>query len=252
MKVKFTQNAIFTFILAVLILTIFTACSREQPVSSNPSMSVCSSTDSIHLQTTSFSSNTNNSSTSQSSKEAQSVTTLKPFDSKELKFIGMTIEECDALFGKPLEVTQEVEHEFISGYDEEIYMTRKYQNVTCKFDKYTRHIGDIPEIILDTMEVLKPGYSPLRGIKVGDSLESVLAKFPDENRDIYKDTDGKTNIKPLYGTCKWEQSYGRITYYEQPSDNYLVWAKFSDGWWILSLGIDSNNCVGYIRVNRTA
>ncbi len=107
---------------------------------------------------------------------------------KDFKFISMTLEEADALFGEVLK-TEETELDYLHVLD----IRRDYKDVYCHFYKSLDNPSE--PALLALIRISSPEYSPIRDIRVGDSVESVLAKFPDENHEII---DGEIAVKCLY------------------------------------------------------
>jgi hypothetical protein len=95
------------------------------------------------------------------------------------------------------------------------------------------------------MDVKTSDYSPFRGIRVGDTLESVIAKFPDAGGEIYEQS-GET-VKPLYGVYGQFFTYGCIIY----KDTHPVRVEVCDPEWRVLFILDDNQCVSNIQIKET-
>jgi hypothetical protein len=93
----------------------------------------------------------------------------EPLDlATDLIYLNMTMEEADELFGEPLSV---LGNDDGSGYGEGKYL-RTYENAGCVFG--TDENGNT---YLFSFMIYSKGYAPVRGIEVGDSLETVLSRI---------------------------------------------------------------------------
>ena len=157
----------------------------------------------------------------------------------DVSHLKMSIEESDALFGTPVNLSTYLEYVDYGA----TYMVRTYENAVCEFVMPEENSGDSP--FLRKLTVSAAGYTFCRDIKVGDSMESVLAKFPDENRAKYKNNGyDETYIKPLYGYVAHMNVYGCIVY--QTENGAATEIKFSNSQktvWMFFLYLDSSGRV---------
>ena len=148
----------------------------------------------------------------------------------------MTTEEADTLFGEPLEV-----------FDEESAWgpawIRKYQIAECTFLK------DKP-FVLASMLIVSPGYAPVREIQVGDTLESVIAKFPENKIDM---RTWPQDLKPLYGKYNEAnislETCGYIQYENDQPTKLCFFDSTLPQRWKMVLDLDNNLCVSKIWVS---
>ena len=148
----------------------------------------------------------------------------------------MTTEEADALFGEPLEVLDEE-----SAWGPA--MIRKYQVAECTFLKDKQSV-------LASMFIVSPGYAPVREIQVGDTLESVIVKFPEDKIDT---KTWPQDLKPLYGKYNEAnislETCGYVQYKnDQPTQLCFFDSTFPQ-WWRMVLDLDNNLCVSRIWVS---
>jgi hypothetical protein len=137
--------------------------------------------------------------------------------------------EMKITFGSPIEITQ-TEH-YAGEVTPDIMMARKYTDTTVWF-YYPGGING--KYRFDHIETKNTSINFIRNIKIGDSLVSVLSKFPNENRRITSKYGEK--IKPLYGEPVHLSNYGRITY---PDDKTIsVW--YADSWNIFKFEFNNN------------
>ena len=150
----------------------------------------------------------------------------------------MTTDEADALFGKPLEVLDEESAWGAAGI-------RKYQIAECTFLK-DKPIG------LASMLIVSPGYAPVREIQVGDTLESVIAKFPEDKIDT---ETWPQDLKPLYGKYNEANISLETCGYVQYDNDQPTQLCFFDSTlpqrWKMVLDLDNNLCVSRIWVSMT-
>ncbi len=164
---------------------------------------------------------------------------LEPFDEQELTDITMSMEEYDVLFGKPVNIIKTP-----TGYDS-VVITRTYNKAVCEFISYLSN-GEVTKTELWGMDVTSPDYSALRGIHVGDSLDSVIAKFPDAGGETYEQS-GKT-VRPLYGVYGEWFTYGCVI----SQNNQPIRVELCDPEWRVMILLDDYQCVSSIRLKETA
>lgn len=97
---------------------------------------------------------------------------VRPFDAeRDFEWLNLTIEQADELFGEPSE-NDDVQ-------DWAGFVTREYSDVQIIFSTYAYSEGRPLSLTVNGGD-----FSPIRGIRIGDSLESALALFPDEGREV--------------------------------------------------------------------
>lgn len=155
-----------------------------------------------------------------------------PFFTREI--IGftsdLTIEKADTLFGPVVDVEMVPE----TGGRIDVTMKRKYADTVVSF-YYPEGAGKSYSFC--SIEITRPDFSFIRGIKVGDSLESAIAKFPDEKNESKTGDNGK--IQTLYGKAVYTEVAGYIWYDENGLKN--IW--YSDGGLIFKLEFDTTDHV---------
>jgi hypothetical protein len=117
-------------------------------------------------------------------------------------FLHMSAENADNWFGEPLSV----EESDSSGAN---LMYRIYEGISCVFE-----INEDGNSRLINLWVLFPGYAPVMGIDIGDSLESVLSKIAlGENDSITYNVEMYRYelLDTYFGTAvsfsNWDESY---------------------------------------------
>ncbi|WP_368294527.1 hypothetical protein [Dehalobacter sp. TBBPA1] len=155
-----------------------------------------------------------------------------PFFTREIIgfTLDLTIEKADILFGPAVDV------EMVPETDGRIDVTmkRNYADTVVSF-YYPEGAGK--NDIFCSIETTRPDYSFIRGIKVGDSLESAIAKFPDERSK--RKTVNNNKIQTLYGKAVYTEVAGYIWYDENGLKN--IW--YSDGGLIFKLEFDTTDHV---------
>jgi len=161
-------------------------------------------------------------------------TTPKPLSlENDFIYLNITPEEADELFGELLST------DFSDGSGAGLFY-RIYQNVSCTF-----MFGEDGEIRLINLWLLAPGYAPIRGIEVGDLLESVLSKIAlDENDSItynnemyyYVLSDDMTFFTNTYDTY-----IGTTVSFNNWGDSYTVKGA-------MEIDFDENDEVYLIRI----
>ncbi|AFV01719.1 hypothetical protein UNSWDHB_2951 [Dehalobacter sp. UNSWDHB] len=164
-----------------------------------------------------------------------------PFFTREI--IGfpldLTIEQADKLFGHLLDAETLPEH----GDSIEVIMTRKYADTKVSF-YYPE--GEGKNYFFLSIETAHPGLSFVRGIQVGDSLESVISKLPNEkNESKIGDND---KIQTLYGKVQHLDIYGYIWFGKNGLKN--IW--YSDGEKIFKLEFDATDHVSKIILSNAS
>lgn len=123
----------------------------------------------------------------------------------------LSIQEMDHVFGEPLEIIE------LPGYDDaeetEKIVARSYAANT----RIVLHYSDWPNEVFRVVSggTSNPQIVFLRGIKIGDSLSSIIDKFPEEGNEIIDDCLGR--VRYLYEGC----SKGYIYYDENDNIIYL-------------------------------
>lgn len=156
------------------------------------------------------------------------------FSSDELAgYAALTMEDCDRLFGEP------------KINEEQTSVIRRYaeQGVTCIFARY-RLADAPPEIYLKTIVTSASEPAILRGIRVGDSLSSVLAKFADEKADPYTAGSSET-VRPLYGKYGETKQYAHLSI----QGTWFSYLQLSDGHWFINITF-KEKVVQYIRATK--
>lgn len=175
---------------ALCILTL-SACDRTGPVPPSPSQQL------VSPSSDNFPSPSQTDTPSSSVSPAPSME-RKQFSSKEFSLLSLSIEDADAMFGTP-RIKEEIIHEASEqGYDYEYDIIRTYDAAVFRFTCYERRKGDTPNVSIQHIIISTPDCSLYRNIKVGDTLESALSHFPDENSTVYT-TDTGENARLLYG-----------------------------------------------------
>lgn len=164
-----------------------------------------------------------------------------PFFTREI--VGfpfdLTIEESDRLFGQLIEVKTAPMHQG----DPPVIMDRYYSDTKVSF--YFPE-GEGKAAFFFSIETAHPDLGFIRDIQVGDSLESVIAKFPDEKNPIKVWYQDKTQT--LYGQAAHLQTYGRIQFEENGLKN--IW--YSDGGRIFKLEFDTTNHVSKMTLSNAS
>ncbi len=155
-----------------------------------------------------------------------------PFFTREI--IGFTsdliIEKADTLFGPAMDVEMVSE----TGERIDVTMKRKYADTIVSF-YYPEGAGK--KYSFCNIETTRPDFSFIRGIQVGDSLESATSKFPDEKNETK--TGDNDKIQTLYGKAVYTEVAGYIWY----DENGLKYIWYSDGGLIFKLEFDATDHV---------
>lgn len=161
-------------------------------------------------------------------KARQAMYTL-PFNTREINGFpfDLSIEKADELFGNLLSVELVPEHE----NSVESFMTRKYTDTIASFYFPEGESGDCQFFSIETA---CPNICFVRNIRVGDSLKSVISKFPIEKNKIRTQDD---DINLFYGELMHLETYGRITCEENGTKN--IW--YADGYILFKLEFDSRD-----------
>lgn len=132
-----------------------------------------------------------------SNDKANEVLKNMPYNSYEPQLMNylqtMTLADIDGMWGKPAEIVQRPAADGAS--DGEIIETRTYSTGTRVILEYSSWPNGNPAI--KSCETTDPNIEFLRGIKIGDTLNSIIVKFPNENNEIMDTRRGK--VKDLYG-----------------------------------------------------
>lgn len=173
----------------------------------------------------------------------ESTGTLEIYNSKkDFIYVGITMQQADALFGEVIE--ENIKEDLDWGGNHYPGDTlHKYKGVWCKFQK----TGEQQDMLLTSMTVFSPDYAPVRGIKVGDSIDSVLAKFPNENQEMMTNEYGE-NYKFIYGAPETDRPYGKIEY-EEGLPVSINFSDSSEECGVFALQLDSNLCVSSIFIS---
>ena len=174
---------------------------------------------------------------------------ISPFNAEQdFIYINMTIDEADNRFGEPTEV-----EEFDSG-ENPPHMVRVYENVELNFIYEFNYIDQEHHWKLVGMSSTSSELVlPIRGIQIGDSLESVLAMFPDEDYDMHTyeyPTTEIAEIRFLYGGEIFIPSDDRPIPPPHFPEGQFAFVVYSDGspqsisfnnnFWLFSLELDDN------------
>jgi len=164
-----------------------------------------------------------------------------PFFTREIVGfpLDLTIEQTDKLFGPLLDV------ETVPEYEEsiEVIMNRKYADTKVSFY--------YPDVVRKnnfffSIETAHPGISFVRDIQIGDTLESVIAKFPNEKNGSKSGDNDK--IQTLYGKAQYLDIYGYVWYGKNGQKN--IW--YSDGGKIFKLEFDASDHVSKITLSNAS
>lgn len=207
-------------ILFIAILVLCTACdtgtssvpkeSKSEPSSaaevssSTKESSDGESTSSQSVSTSSVSSEVSSVSVGSSVFEReQSYSPSDIFDAeRDVVCLNISVEEAERVFGMPRE-----DPVIVTPCDdgsEGFYREYRYaENGSYRL----KTVGDRCELAF--LRLYGKEISIARGIKNGDTLESVLAKFPHEQRESFEGLNYNT-VTPLYGTVEAGQNYGCI------------------------------------------
>lgn len=127
-----------------------------------------------------------------------------PFYTRELMLNGNRINhflfyEPNSSFGEPNE------SKIIPYIGDETYTENIYDGYSISFVN--------PDNIIKHITIDKPDICIIRDIKIGDSLNEVIDKFPNEQKEIIVHFD--TPVKPLYGNISHGSNYGMIEYVDE-------------------------------------
>ena len=174
--------------------------------------------------------------------QTQQALSRLPFFTREIIDFpfDLTIEEADKFFGPLLDVVTSPEH----GNSTQVIMNRKYADTTVSF-YFPEGAGK--NYFFISIETAHPGLSFVRDIQVGDSLESVIAKFPDERNEF--NLEHKQKI--LYGKAMHLQTYGYIWYgWYEKNELKNIW--YSDGRKIFKLEFDASDHVSKMTISNAS
>ena len=173
----------------------------------------------------------NNSETKTEDNKEQNVSSSpEPLNlEKDFIYLNIAPEEADELFGESL-----------SARNENNFIYRTYQDGSCTFK-----INEDGKNRLTNLWILTPGYAPVFGIGVGDSLESVLSKI------VLTEVDNITyGIEMYYYVLSDDMTFFTNTY-----DTYIgttvSFSNWSDSYTVkgaLEIDFDENDEVYLIRV----
>lgn len=117
--------------------------------------------------------------------------------------LGMTKDEIQASYGKETNLKVDNEWELMRS----VFTTLVYPFGEFEFEESE----DNPTPSLIWVKIKTRDFSGPRKIRVGDSTESVLEKFPMGDTNVKKQADGSVG-RLLYGTKWTDQLYGVIDY----------------------------------------
>lgn len=153
----------------------------------------------------------------------------RPFSPKDTEVLGiglsMSREKMETLLGKP----ESVDLEKSENMGDVFYYRYPFG--------YIRLISpnDPPQYIVSVIYIASEGFDGPRAIRVGDSVESVLCRFPDR-----RGLDGDGDRTYLYG--KNELNFGYLRYGENKkvSQIYHEWASEDGDSFFLSIMVDND------------
>lgn len=154
---------------------------------------------------------------------------VKPFSYTEVADVFYYTEaSLTDTFGKPQKISNEVD----SGQEAIEY---DYGDMEFKLAAFDESAPSVYEAELDNDKIPAP-----RGIAIGDSLDDVIAKFPQTSNETI--TEGDDTYKMLYGTFEYMGTFGYIEYDDNGQAEKFLFAHESVG---MEIELDHDKVVGY-------
>lgn len=134
--------------------------------------------------------------------KAREIFRSKELDRGTVK-LGMTMEDIQALYGKETKQNVDNEVELLRS----VFTTLVYPLGEFEFEKSE----DMPTSSLIGVKIKTREFIGPRKIRVGDSADSVLEKFPKGDSTVKKQADGSIG-RLLYGSKWTDPFYGVVDY----------------------------------------
>ncbi|UNC91112.1 DUF5050 domain-containing protein [Candidatus Contubernalis alkaliaceticus] len=147
--------------------------------------------------------------------------------------LNMTVNEVKEILGEPITTTRYDEDGYYDFIDDMVY---NFGEVSVAPD-----LENAIKVI--AISVNTPGVPGPRGIQVGDTMESVIRKFPDNNNPIIN--NGYETYKVLYGSLDHGENGGGVYYDQKTGKPALV--LYKQDFVVLWLRIE-NELVSDIRI----